>query len=384
MSSMSSIKYTIGETIVEIKPLVHTLKDKKKKSLCDHCFGPIVRLSDKTGNQCEECFHMFYCSEECKANDSRVHRLECPVLRHDYPYLAHDFFRLILRLYLVMMNDRKAGRTQDMKTYTEINGMVRTFADLKTNSEQIKLDAKRMQIFDYCLETIDFNMRSLFDLKTDKELLFLVFCKLSSNLSQIVGFFEWHKTEVIGSGLYIEMSAIGHSCVPNTAPIFEGSHMVIKAIKSINFGEELTMNYCQLDVCKEIRHEILLNRFYRECNCFKCHCQDFRIDYNQFTAIGRRIKSEVSEKKFPEWPAVSKLCDRFIHFCQAIYGEYHPQTVVYLLRVYSYKLQDKDRRSAMKLMAKLNVLIDRIYGRHHPLREIYDYCVQYKCVLDFE
>ena len=276
------------------------------------------------------------------------------------------------------------GHKSIANAYKGMDRTVRTFADLETNSEQIKSDDKRMQIFDYCLATIEFNMSSVFNQEVDEELLFEIFCKLTSKQSQIVGFFDWHKTQVIGSGLYIETSGIGHSCVPNTAPVFDGSLMVIKAIKSIDVGEEVTMNYCHLEVCRDKRQKMLRNVFYKECVCFKCVCDDANVDYKEFDAIRNKIMSEVYQNRYPKWTEVSKLCDKWMDMCNTIYGEYHPQNVIYLLRVFSYKMQDKDRREIVKLMSKLNVVIERMFGKDHTIFKMFEYCLQYKVILDFE
>ena len=49
--------------------------------------------------------------------------------------------------------------------------------------------------------------------------------------------------KVVGSGLYPAVSLLNHSCLPNTTRHFDGTKMVMRAIRALVPGEELTTTY---------------------------------------------------------------------------------------------------------------------------------------------
>jgi hypothetical protein len=47
----------------------------------------------------------------------------------------------------------------------------------------------------------------------------------------------------IGTATYIDHALANHSCTPNAYPVFNGTHMIFKALKKIAPGEEITHAY---------------------------------------------------------------------------------------------------------------------------------------------
>jgi len=81
-----------------------------------------------------------------------------------------------------------------------------------------------------------------------------------------------------GSGLYTLSSQINHSCVPNAEIRFpyNNNRLVVKAIDSINPGDEITI--CYLNECMQYRSrhsrvKYLKENYFFTCKCRKCESQ---------------------------------------------------------------------------------------------------------------
>lgn len=63
---------------------------------------------------------------------------------------------------------------------------------------------------------------------------------------------------------------INHSCDPNVTYYKDGDVLVFKTIKSINKDEELFESYIDYELPREVRQEMLLDRYGFVCKCNKC------------------------------------------------------------------------------------------------------------------
>ena len=66
----------------------------------------------------------------------------------------------------------------------------------------------------------------------------------------------------VGSALYLNHSLINHSCAPNAFPVFNGTNLVIKALRKIAPGEEIKIAYTDTKPVIQDRREYL-NEIYR-------------------------------------------------------------------------------------------------------------------------
>jgi SET and MYND domain-containing protein len=57
----------------------------------------------------------------------------------------------------------------------------------------------------------------------------------------------------IGAALYLEMAMLNHSCEPNCCIVFEGSQAVLRTLRVVEEGEELTISYLSLATPREDR-----------------------------------------------------------------------------------------------------------------------------------
>ncbi|XP_066940491.1 SET and MYND domain-containing protein 4-like [Macrobrachium rosenbergii] len=78
--------------------------------------------------------------------------------------------------------------------------------------------------------------------------------------------------ENIGSAIYPTFSLINHSCNPSGLPYFYGRYAVLRAARTLQEGEEITIGYCRGSYMQPLENrQIYLNNVYQfECACEAC------------------------------------------------------------------------------------------------------------------
>ena len=75
-------------------------------------------------------------------------------------------------------------------------------------------------------------------------------------------------SEGIAQGLYLEASAIDHSCVPNAVWSYQGKEMIIRTINNVEDFSDLRISYLlKLYENTSRRRQKLLKEYYFLCNC---------------------------------------------------------------------------------------------------------------------
>lgn len=359
---MSLNSYKIGDTIFKCQPLVRCLRHEKKRRLCDHCFGPI-RPTIAKSRDCGLCHRMHFCSQECQLEDLAIHELECDILRQYYsPCFEHHFFRTILRLYLMVINDSQYLDIQ-YKTY---DGTDRSLKDLMTHSEDILSDTERLKRFVYIRQTLRY-LSNEFNFRMNSDLLFRLFCQITINYFGIVSYVGTREA-LSGTGLYIEASVLNHSCDPNAATVYFGPTLVLKAIKPIATGDEITINYVDFTLDPFRRQTALLKSFYFRCLCHRCESNESHFKYKRIVSLRYQILNE-SLKVRPDWSLASKLSDHLLRYCTLICDKTHPQLITLFIDVLKVKLKNKceDIWALDDFIDDLQQRIELIFGTNHDI-----------------
>ncbi|XP_029085031.1 histone-lysine N-methyltransferase SMYD3 isoform X3 [Monodon monoceros] len=138
----------------------------------------------------------------------------------------------------------------------------------------------------------------------------------------------------VGVGLYPSMSLLNHSCDPNCSIVFNGPHLLLRAVRDIEAGEELTICYLDMLMTSEERRKQLRDQYCFDCDCLRCQTQD--KDADMLTG-DEQVWKEVQEslKKIEELKAHWKW-EQVLAMCQAILSgnaERLPDINIYQLRV---------------------------------------------------
>ncbi|XP_014304012.2 histone-lysine N-methyltransferase SMYD3-like [Myotis lucifugus] len=115
----------------------------------------------------------------------------------------------------------------------------------------------------------------------------------------------------VGVGLYPSMSLLNHSCDPNCSIVFNGPHLLLRAVRDIQAGEELTICYLDMLMTSAERRQQLRDQYCFDCDCARCLTQD--KDADMLTG-DEKVWKEVQEslKKIEElkaqWSILFAVC----------------------------------------------------------------------------
>ncbi|ELR58064.1 SET and MYND domain-containing protein 3, partial [Bos mutus] len=138
----------------------------------------------------------------------------------------------------------------------------------------------------------------------------------------------------VGVGLYPSMSLLNHSCDPNCSIVFNGPHLLLRAVRDVEAGEELTICYLDMLMTSEERRKQLRGQYCFDCDCFRCQTQD--KDADMLTG-DEQVWKEVQEslKKIEDLKAHWKW-EQVLAMCQSIISsnaERLPDINIYQLKV---------------------------------------------------
>ncbi|XP_055700421.1 histone-lysine N-methyltransferase SMYD3 isoform X2 [Phlebotomus papatasi] len=243
-----------GTCILTEKPFVHVLKAKYRKERCDNCFasGKVLK--------CSGCDYVYYCNRNCQTEAWSLHKIECPFLKKISPRIVPDAARILARIILKLQK----GGDLEKGYYTET--CFRKFRDLMSHYHEIRTDPKRVEH----LESLSMVLR---DLLGDQ--LMPNFTELQGIYGRlVVNGFNILDGEMnsIGTGLYLGISVVDHSCTPNAVATFEGTTLFVRAIKDLPSLDwsQIFISYVDLMQTPDDRRAELKANYYFLCTCSRC------------------------------------------------------------------------------------------------------------------
>ncbi len=195
-----------------VAPFVHCLLAEKKSAYCDTCF------TDAPAMRCSACKYMHYCSQKCQRLDWTMHKYECGRFRQRSAVPGDDLTRLLIRTLI------KSKSTNDL-------------VDLCDHYNEIIKDSIRMNKCHSSLDEIRSVMGEEFLREFTVKDLISIFGKLVINSLSIS---NDDMSMSLGSGLYLGISSIDHSCYPNCAVVFDGVLASVQVIRGqLELGEKV-------------------------------------------------------------------------------------------------------------------------------------------------
>ncbi|XP_025986456.1 histone-lysine N-methyltransferase SMYD3 [Solenopsis invicta] len=250
-----------GTTILTGRPFVFVLRSKYRTTRCDNCFKSeqLVKLL-----KCSSCQYVYYCNRNCQKQSWRIHKRECVCLKKILPVILPDSVRLVARIIIKL----KQGGADEMDYYTKEN--YRKFTDLMSHYSDMRADAKHMEpfikLYRFLAEFLDETlMPSIAELIS-------IYGKMSTNRLNIQD--EW--LNVIGFGIYLGASVVGHSCKPNAVATFEGTTIIIRTLTDLPCLDwsQIKISYVDLIKSKKDRREELYSLYHFWCDCERCEKEE--------------------------------------------------------------------------------------------------------------
>lgn len=240
-----------GAVIISEKPFAYTLNVRNADRLCHTCLKESPNLST-----CSRCKEVSYCSSECQKADRVDHTKECQSICKVKPHVPTQTMRLMLRVI----------RRLDRESQKGDGSVCAAFRKLVSHQDSIKAETKvkyaqMAGLVRDCRVTGE-ELPIFEDLKAIVEL----FCTFENNNFSILN----DDLQTVGAGLFVESTALNHSCAPNAVATFEGPVLSVRATKDIGRGEEVTISYIELAASTDARRAELQPRYFFDCQCKLC------------------------------------------------------------------------------------------------------------------
>jgi len=284
-----------GEIILNEKPYASIMLADSRLDHCSHCYkftlAPIP---------CPSCCHCLYCSEECRSLAYKLyHRVECPLGEIIMKSGVDKFAFLALRTLVVtplnvvlkyckpfsacevsnVHSDAQNGEVYRADSYKAICGLV-THAEHRTAHDLFR----RAAIAIFLLRCLCF--AGFFEMENPPVdvlsgaggLLLSHLQSFPCNAHEIAEFdldpeaVATSTPRELGAGIYATLSLFNHSCDPAVTRNFYGDRCIVRTIRSVRAGDELSDNYGAVFAMqpRSERRAKLLPQYMFECKCTAC------------------------------------------------------------------------------------------------------------------
>jgi SET and MYND domain-containing protein len=247
--TFSAKKLSVGELVLKERPLVYCADAGKQ--VCNVCFLGVNEWSHKSNAQmklCTGCKAVYYCSRECQTKDwLAFHMYECGA----YQKMPKKPFTLLRILSRIMM--LKRHNESEYKNKFEV---------LVHKVDKMKLADKEM--FGQILMAI----RNYFGPEygtSVKE--FLEACSRSSLNS--IGIQDVYQ-EIVGVGIYTQLSMINHACEPNAEVVWDREELIVRMLKPLASDEEVYICYLNYFMPTRMIRKQLQDQYHFTCSCSRC------------------------------------------------------------------------------------------------------------------
>uniref|UniRef100_A0A8C5AW36 SET domain-containing protein n=1 Tax=Gadus morhua TaxID=8049 RepID=A0A8C5AW36_GADMO len=226
-----------GGRVWSAAPLAACVSNTLTGEVCSGCFTRRASL-----RRCSQC-------RTAPAGVGSVHKRECVCLRDLLPRAPTDSVRLAAR---ILFNPH--GTSEELYTLEEHERGLSQLADM-------------LQI--YLQPEVPDLMEEMTSLPPSCQDPLSLLAKVACNCFTISD----EELKEVGVGLYPSLSLLNHDCRPNCVVVFEGSRLVLRAVKDVCPGEELLISYIDTVSVTADRQRQLSDQYHFTCNCQCCGTQ---------------------------------------------------------------------------------------------------------------
>ncbi|XP_011695563.1 PREDICTED: SET and MYND domain-containing protein 4 [Wasmannia auropunctata] len=293
-----------GEVVIVERPHCASLLAENRLTHCHLCFA---RIFVPMPAACGTCNHVAYCSRRCRDADTQVHSRECKLL----PALWHSRASVTCFLALRAITQRSfeeitrlkerfrdPGSTPKISAENPYRGddYANTFYNLVTHEDKrLPEDIfhraymaawlfRLLRFSNYLPENV--KTADSADSRLSDEELFIAGLLLhnlqllqfnSHEISELVRpkgekTLAKAKSVFIGGGVYPTVAMLNHSCNPGVVRYFIGTTMIVRAVRTIGAGEEISENYGPIftTTSETERKRKLRVQYWFDCSCEAC------------------------------------------------------------------------------------------------------------------
>jgi len=228
-------KFRPGNTLLKCDPFAYVIHDEMAANVCQYSLN--LALARSAGDEapvfskCGSCKIARYESREAQKSDWKDHKDECKATVRVAPKKFNNETRLVAKMLSKMkrLGEKKAPE----EALISVKEMESHIEDRDAEA-RVSIDENCMNFGDYYgYENIpddnDATLNHLFGL-------------LECNGFSIT---DSRGITMVGVGVYPSISLLNHSMDPNCVAISIGKAVHLRALKNIEIGEELCINYCE-------------------------------------------------------------------------------------------------------------------------------------------
>eukprot|EP00079_Xenopus_tropicalis_P016177 XP_004914683.1 PREDICTED: histone-lysine N-methyltransferase SMYD3 isoform X1 [Xenopus tropicalis] len=300
-----------GLTVMIAEPYVYTVC--RIKTACDHCLHRKEKLL-----RCSQCKVTRYCNSHCQRKAWQGHKRECKCLRSTLPNVPPNSVRLVGKIIFKMLQKPDTA-SEELYTISDLQ------SHIKEASEEVKDGLRHLAtaLQHYLKEEI----QEISQLPPGFQVL-EYFGKVTCNSFTISD----GEMQDVGVGLYPSMSLLNHSCDPNCVIVFEGTCLLLRTVKEIPKGEELTISYIDVKMPTQGRRDQLQRQYCFLCDCQRCLLRDKDEDMLAGDAeASREVESSVSRL---EELLSQNTAEEALNLCKTLMNRYYlPDKNIYQLKI---------------------------------------------------
>jgi len=249
-----------GTLVLKSPCYSHVISTDSMSQVCDSCLAsPNIfdHLPPVNLYRCSRCKLSYYCNMSCQSKAWSAHSKECKYLKKIQPKVPPSIVRLIIRTCL------KHQKHPDLSE-TLPDGSIRTFKDLKMHKQDISNSIEKKEAFSSFLQVIQACVGDLF--LADN--LFETYCRILINSVEITDCMG----SSIGTGLYLGLTAVDHSCTPNVNVIFSNTDVELRALQTIPapLFANTRVSYHNSVLPTKLRQDRLMEDYFFLCTCSLC------------------------------------------------------------------------------------------------------------------
>ncbi|XP_017886108.1 SET and MYND domain-containing protein 4-like [Ceratina calcarata] len=292
-----------GEIIAIENPYCSFLLAEYRLTHCHYCF---TRIFVPLPAACAACSCIAYCSISCRDKDAKIHEIECKILPD--LWISRTSINCFLALRVItkqpfdeLMKHKEKMKNMASKLEVSVERPYRsddfeTFCGLLTHEDERTAEdlLHRTYIAIWLLRLLKKTSYIPEDVKTPDapghtpsevelwigglllhSLMLLQFN--SHEISELIipkgsKSMKKSKSNFIAGGIYSTIALFNHSCNPGVIRYFNGITMIVRAIRSISAGEEISENYGPIfTITPETERKRKLRwQYWFDCNCEAC------------------------------------------------------------------------------------------------------------------
>ncbi|XP_030355442.1 histone-lysine N-methyltransferase SMYD3 isoform X2 [Strigops habroptila] len=297
-----------GELLYRAKPFAYVVTKEQLGSVCEHCLRRNEHL-----HRCSQCKVAKYCGKSCQKEAWLDHKQECRCLKSTEPNFPPDSVRLAGRIVFKLLRQSVC-----------LSERLYSFSDLQSNIEQLSEEMK--DGLRHLAHTLQLYLKA--EIQDASHLppaidFFQIFAKVTCNCFTISN----GEMQDVGVGLY-------PSCAPNCVIVFEGYQLLLRSVREIQIGEELTISYIESLMPTSERQKQLMRQYCFECDCVFCQNQEKDAEkLGGEEHAWKEVKDAVNEVRYPkskeEW---EQVLARFQNLLSRNTGRL-PDTNIYQLKM---------------------------------------------------